>query len=86
MCGDLFEDLKKGGGQLKEKYAARDVIVPFLSALAYLHSQVRALPSRISYSSERCFAGAQQGVAWSEGLRRAVQLRGAAVWVDVRGG
>ncbi|KAG2490371.1 hypothetical protein HYH03_011173 [Edaphochlamys debaryana] len=39
VCGDLFEDLKKGGGQLKEKYAVRDVIVPFLSALAYLHSQ-----------------------------------------------
>ncbi len=42
VCGDLFEDLKKGGGQLKEKYAVRDVIVPFLSALSYLHSQVRA--------------------------------------------
>ncbi|EFJ51649.1 aurora like protein kinase [Volvox carteri f. nagariensis] len=39
VCGDLFEDLKKGGGQLKEKYAVRDVIVPFLSALAYLHNQ-----------------------------------------------
>ncbi|KAG2429677.1 hypothetical protein HYH02_014015 [Chlamydomonas schloesseri] len=38
VCGDLFEDLKKGGGQLKEKYAVRDVIVPFLSALSYLHS------------------------------------------------
>ncbi|PNW79089.1 hypothetical protein CHLRE_09g400330v5 [Chlamydomonas reinhardtii] len=37
VCGDLFEDLKKGGGQLKEKYAVRDVIVPFLSALSYLH-------------------------------------------------
>lgn len=40
LCGDLFEDLKKGGGQMKEKYAARDVIVPFLSALSYLHAQV----------------------------------------------
>lgn len=39
VCGDLFEDLKKGGGQLKEKYAVRDVIVPFLSALNYLHAQ-----------------------------------------------
>lgn len=41
VCGDLFEDLKKGGGQLKEKYAVRDVIVPFLSALSYLHGMVR---------------------------------------------
>jgi len=35
--GDLFEDLKKNGGQIKEKYAVRDVIVPFLNALQYLH-------------------------------------------------
>ena len=39
VCGDLFEDLKKGGGQMKEKNAARDVIAPFLSALVYLHAQ-----------------------------------------------
>lgn len=39
--GDLFEDLKKHGGQIKEKYVVRDVIVPFLSALAYLHDLVR---------------------------------------------
>eukprot|EP00195_Chlamydomonas_chlamydogama_P004613 CAMPEP_0202918608 /NCGR_PEP_ID=MMETSP1392-20130828/73875_1 /ASSEMBLY_ACC=CAM_ASM_000868 /TAXON_ID=225041 /ORGANISM="Chlamydomonas chlamydogama, Strain SAG 11-48b" /LENGTH=478 /DNA_ID=CAMNT_0049611715 /DNA_START=294 /DNA_END=1727 /DNA_ORIENTATION=+ len=36
--GDLFEDLKKNGGQLKEKQAVRDVVMPFLSALSYLHS------------------------------------------------
>eukprot|EP00798_Chlamydomonas_sp_ICE-L_P005086 gene5086-34884_t len=37
-CGDLFEDLKRNGGQLKEKQAVRDVIAPFLSAISYLHS------------------------------------------------
>jgi hypothetical protein len=39
-AGDLFEDLKKNGGQIKEKYAVRDVIVPFLNALQYLHGMV----------------------------------------------
>lgn len=38
--GDLFEDLKKHGGQIKEKYVIRDVIVPFLDALQYLHGKV----------------------------------------------
>lgn len=40
--GDLFEDLKRNGGQIKEKYAVRDIIVPFLNALQYLHSLVSA--------------------------------------------
>jgi hypothetical protein len=39
--GDLFEDLKRNNGQMKEKYAVRDVIVPFLNALQYLHGKVR---------------------------------------------
>ena len=43
--GDLFEDLKKHGGQIKEKYVIRDIVVPFLSALEYLHSQVCMLCS-----------------------------------------
>lgn len=38
--GDLFEDLKKSGGQYKEKQAVKDVIAPFLSAIIYLHSLV----------------------------------------------
>lgn len=46
-CGDLFEDLKKGGGQVKEKQAVQDIIVPFLSALVHLHAQV----IRIQYLS-----------------------------------
>ena len=36
----MFEDLKKHGGQIKEKYVIRDVVVPFLSALSYLHGKV----------------------------------------------
>jgi hypothetical protein len=38
--GDLFEDLKRNNGQMKEKYAVRDVIVPFINALQYLHGKV----------------------------------------------
>jgi aurora kinase len=40
--GDLFENLKRCGGQLKEKHCVRDVIDPFLQGLMYLHSMVRA--------------------------------------------
>ncbi len=39
--GDLFEDLKRNGGTIKEKYVVRDIIVPFLNALQYLHGLVR---------------------------------------------
>ncbi|KAL6752713.1 kinase-like domain-containing protein [Haematococcus lacustris] len=35
--GDLFEDLKRHGGSIKEKYVVRDIILPFLNALEYLH-------------------------------------------------
>ncbi|BDA48789.1 probable Aurora kinase A at N-terminal half [Coccomyxa sp. Obi] len=35
--GDLYEELKRHGGQLSEERVARDVIQPCLSALAYLH-------------------------------------------------
>ncbi len=37
--GDLFEDLKRCGGQYKERHVARNVLPPFLSALHYLHSK-----------------------------------------------
>ena len=38
--GDLYEELKRHGGQLTEERVARDVIRPCLSALAYLHRKV----------------------------------------------
>jgi hypothetical protein len=45
--GDLFEDLKKNGGQLKEKHAVRDVIAPFLNALDYMHGMVSLGHTRV---------------------------------------
>lgn len=39
--GDLFEDLKKQGGQVREKQAVRDILYPFISALHYIHGLVR---------------------------------------------
>ena len=38
--GDLYEELKRSGGQMKEKRTSRDVLQPCLSALAYLHTKV----------------------------------------------
>ncbi|KAK9815326.1 hypothetical protein WJX72_001838 [[Myrmecia] bisecta] len=37
--GDLYEELKRSGGQLKERRTAREVLQPSLSALNYLHSK-----------------------------------------------
>ena len=36
--GDLFEELRRNGGLVKEKYAVRDVLAPFLNSLCYLHN------------------------------------------------
>ncbi|KAK9834350.1 hypothetical protein WJX84_004182, partial [Apatococcus fuscideae] len=36
--GDLYEELKRSGGQLKERRVAQDIIQPCLSALSYMHS------------------------------------------------
>lgn len=41
--GDLYEELKRHGGQLSEERVARDVIRPCLAALAYLHRKVYKL-------------------------------------------
>jgi aurora kinase len=37
--GDLFEELRRNGGIVKEKYAVRDILAPFLNALSYMHSR-----------------------------------------------
>jgi aurora kinase len=37
--GDLYEDLKRAGGQYKERHVARDILPPFLAALQYLHAR-----------------------------------------------
>ena len=59
VCGDLFEDLKKGGGQIKEKQAVRDVVTPFLSALIYLHAQVCGWQSCCGFFADqgKCASG-----------------------------
>ena len=37
--GNLYEDLKRSGGQYGERQAAGDVLAPFLDALTYLHAR-----------------------------------------------
>ncbi|KAJ9516181.1 hypothetical protein QJQ45_024610, partial [Haematococcus lacustris] len=54
--GDLFEDLKRHGGSIKEKYVVRDIILPFLNALEYLHgmqvhAELRAVPNTWAYQA-----------------------------------
>ena len=52
--GDLYEELKRSGGQLKECRVALDIIQPCLSALSYMHSmvspQLRLAPARLGWS------------------------------------
>ena len=44
-CGDLFGELRRCKGNLvQEKYAVRDILAPFLTALYYLHSLVSKNP------------------------------------------
>ncbi len=47
--GDLYEELKRCGGQLKERRVARDIIEPCLSALSYMHSSVSLAASPALY-------------------------------------
>lgn len=37
--GDLYEDLKRAGGQHRERVVAGDLLPPFMSALAYMHAR-----------------------------------------------
>lgn len=36
--GDLYEDLKRAGGQMRERVVAGEVLPPFMAALAFMHS------------------------------------------------
>ncbi|EFN54910.1 hypothetical protein CHLNCDRAFT_24076, partial [Chlorella variabilis] len=37
--GDLYEDLKRAGGRLKERVVAGEVLPPFMDALAHMHAR-----------------------------------------------
>lgn len=36
--GDLYEDLKRAGGQMKERVVAGEVLPPFIDAIAHMHA------------------------------------------------
>uniref|UniRef100_A0A7S3VNV4 Protein kinase domain-containing protein n=1 Tax=Dunaliella tertiolecta TaxID=3047 RepID=A0A7S3VNV4_DUNTE len=78
--GDLFEDLKKHGGQIKEKYVIRDVIVPFLSALQYLHDKGiihrDIKPENILLTSQKIIKIADFGLSIDVHLERPVTRAG----------
>jgi hypothetical protein len=40
-AGDLYVELSRRGGYMAEAHVVKTVMQPFLSALAYMHSQVR---------------------------------------------
>jgi len=40
--GDLYVELSRRGGYMAEAHVVKGVMIPFLSALAYMHAQARA--------------------------------------------
>lgn len=44
-AGDLYGDLSRRGGYMTESHVGKAVLLPFLSALSYLHSHVGAASS-----------------------------------------
>lgn len=61
--GDLYEELKRSGGQLKERRVAQDIIQPCLSALSYMHSMVQPSPLILHLSSATYPNGCMSKVA-----------------------
>lgn len=41
-AGDLYVELSRRGGYMAEAHVVKSVLIPFLSALTYMHAQVGA--------------------------------------------
>ncbi|GAX80680.1 hypothetical protein CEUSTIGMA_g8115.t1 [Chlamydomonas eustigma] len=78
--GDLFEDLKRNGGQVKERQAVKGVIQPFLSSLVYMHSKTiihrDIKPENILLSSSKVIKVADFGLSIDCSLERPVTRAG----------
>jgi hypothetical protein len=42
LTGDLYVELSRRGGYMPEAHVVKNVLIPFLSALTYMHTQVEA--------------------------------------------
>ncbi|KAL4424485.1 hypothetical protein ABPG77_006794 [Micractinium sp. CCAP 211/92] len=70
--GDLYEDLKRAGGQMRERMVAREVLPPFLAALAFMHANSIVhrdiKPENILLTADRSIKVADFGLSinWAE--------------------
>ena len=78
--GDLYEDLKRSGGQLKERQVAGEVLPPFMAALAHMHAR-RIIhrdikPENILLAGDRGVRVADFGLSINWGEERPVTRAG----------
>lgn len=61
--GDLYGDLSRRGGHMTEAHVAKAVMLPFLSALAYMHAQA-GRGGAGAWGGQRGGACPPQGPGW----------------------
>ncbi|KAL4451984.1 hypothetical protein ABPG75_007646 [Micractinium tetrahymenae] len=70
--GDLYEDLKRAGGQMRERAVAGEVLPPFMAALAFMHANSIVhrdiKPENILLTADRAIKVADFGLSinWAE--------------------
>ncbi|PRW57075.1 aurora other [Chlorella sorokiniana] len=78
--GDLYEDLKRSGGQHRERVVAGDLLPPFMSALAYMHTRSVVhrdiKPENILLTADRTVKVADFGLSINWGEERPVTRAG----------
>ncbi|KAI7842591.1 hypothetical protein COHA_003695 [Chlorella ohadii] len=78
--GDLYEDLKRAGGQHRERVVAGDLLPPFMSALAYMHARSVVhrdiKPENILLTADRSVKVADFGLSINWGEERPVTRAG----------
>jgi aurora kinase len=78
--GDLYEDLKRAGGQMKERVVAGEVLPPFMDAVAHMHAlsilHRDIKPENILLGAGRAIKVADFGLSINAGEERPVTRAG----------